>query len=90
MYITWEMVYIKNITNGAQIMNINEATALAARLESLVRRSATFCKTRETILEEIQIIAEDLLRYADDLDREMSDYFAAEQYEDKIVAQGVQ
>lgn len=52
-------------------MHINEALALADRCRSLVRRSAIFAKTREDILEEIEMIAKDLEFYAEQLDLAM-------------------
>jgi len=52
-------------------MSVNEAVALAARLESLVRRADMFGKDRLCILEEINDIAFDLREYADRLDRDM-------------------
>jgi hypothetical protein len=52
-------------------MSINEAVALAARLESLIRRADTFGKDRVTILEEVNWIASDLRDYADRLDAQM-------------------
>ena len=52
-------------------MGINEAVALANRLESLIRRADTFGKDRLTILEEVNWIASDLRDYADRLDAQM-------------------
>jgi hypothetical protein len=52
-------------------MGINEAVALANRLESLIRRADTFGKDRLTILEEVNWIASDLRDYADRLDKQM-------------------
>jgi len=52
-------------------MSVNEAVALAARLESLVRRADTFGKDRLCILEEVNDIAYDLRAYADRLDSDM-------------------
>ncbi len=52
-------------------MSVNEAVALAARLESLVRRADMFGKDRLTILEEVNWIASDLRDYADRLDKDM-------------------
>jgi hypothetical protein len=52
-------------------MSVNEAVALAARLESLIRRADTFGKDRLTILEEVNWIASDLRDYADRLDAQM-------------------
>ncbi len=52
-------------------MYINEAVALAERIESLIRRSATYNKSKERILEEMLFMAEDLRAYADRLDAEI-------------------
>lgn len=52
-------------------MSINEAVALAERIESLIRRSATYNKSKERILEEMLFMAEDLRSYADRLDAEI-------------------
>ena len=52
-------------------MHINEAIALAERIESLIRRSATYNKTKERILEELLFMAEDLRTYADQIDAVM-------------------
>ena len=52
-------------------MSVNDAVALAARLESLVRRADMFGKDRLCILEEVNDIAYDLRSYADRLDAAM-------------------
>jgi len=52
-------------------MSVNDAVALAARLESLVRRADMFGKDRLSILEEVNDIAYDLRAYADRLDAQM-------------------
>jgi len=52
-------------------MSVNDAVALAARLESLVRRADMFSKDRLSILEEVNDIAYDLRAYADRLDAQM-------------------
>lgn len=52
-------------------MSYSESIDLAKRLESLVRRTATFGKTTEDVLEEIQMIAQDLRKQADMYDRDM-------------------
>jgi hypothetical protein len=52
-------------------MSVNDAVALAARLESLVRRADMFGKDRLSILEEVNDIAYDLRAYADRLDSAM-------------------
>jgi hypothetical protein len=60
-------------------MKVYEAIALAARLESLVRRADTFGpKTREDILEEVADMASDLRKYADQIDREMNAIYEKE------------
>ena len=60
-------------------MKVCEATALAARLESLVRRADKFGpKTREDILEEIADMASDLRKYADQIDRDMDAIYQKE------------
>ena len=56
-------------------MYINEAVALAERIESLIRRSATYNKSKERILEEMRFMAEDLRAYADQLDAQMEKEF---------------
>lgn len=53
-------------------MKVNEAIALAERLESLFRRSHNFGKDRETILEEIWDMADDMRKWADRIDNEMA------------------
>ena len=52
-------------------MKVNEAIALAERLESLFRRSKNFNKDRETILEEIWDMADDLRKWADRIEEDM-------------------
>ena len=52
-------------------MSYSETIDLAKRLESLVRRTSTFGKTTEDVLEEIQMIAQDLRKQADQYDRDM-------------------
>ena len=52
-------------------MKVNEAIALAGRLESLFRRSKNFNKDRETILEEIWDMADDLRKYADRIEEDI-------------------
>ena len=57
-------------------MSVHEAIALAARLESLVRRANMFGpKTRDEIMEEIADMAQDLRDYANRLDFEMDQEF---------------
>jgi siderophore synthetase component len=52
-------------------MTVNEAVALAERIESLIRRTKTFNKSREDIVEELWYISYDLRDYADRLDAAM-------------------
>jgi len=52
-------------------MKVNEALALAERLESLFRRSKNFNKNRETILEEVWDMADDLRKWADRIEQNM-------------------
>ena len=53
-------------------MTVNEAVALAARLESIVRRADLFGpKTREEIMAEVKDVAFDLRIYAELLDADM-------------------
>ena len=52
-------------------MTVNEAVALAERIESLIRRTKTFNKSREDIIEELWYISYDLRDYADRLDAAM-------------------
>jgi len=59
-------------------MTVNEAVALAARLESLIRRADMFGKDRTCILEEINDIAFDLRDYADRLDEAMEELLCDE------------
>lgn len=60
-------------------MKVYEAVALAARLESLVRRADMFGpKTRDEILEEVADMASDLRKYADQIDRDMNDIYEKE------------
>jgi len=52
-------------------MHINEIEALANRLRSLQRRTYTFGKNRDQVIEEIGMIAADLERQVAQLDRDM-------------------
>lgn len=72
------------------VMNINEAMSLSIQLETLVSLARQLNCSREELSNGVLSVAKNLKDLADNMDREMSDYFAAEQYEDKIVAQGVQ
>lgn len=53
-------------------MDIHVATETAKRMRSLVRRSEMFGKSREDIIEEIMMIAEDYDAIADRLDQSMA------------------
>jgi len=68
-------------------MNVNEATALAKRLESIIRRSRTFAHTTDELRMEILFVAEDLMKYADELDADMYNELgtAYEKYDDAMV-----
>jgi hypothetical protein len=54
-------------------MNVFELNQVAERLEGLIRRADTFGKSRETILEEIRMIADDYQGQADRLDKQIQD-----------------
>lgn len=56
-------------------MSYSETIDLAKRLESLIRRSATFGKTTEDILDEVNMIAKDLRKQADEYDRQMNEEY---------------
>ena len=49
-------------------MNVNEAVALAGRIESLIRRTETFGKSKSDVLDELLDMANDLRDYAYRLD----------------------
>ena len=51
-------------------MNINEYLDIAKRIESLVRRSDTFGKDKDDILEELLFIADDLRSQANRMDEQ--------------------
>lgn len=53
-------------------MNYSETLSMAERLESLIRRTSKFNKSREDIVEEIGWIVSDLRRLADHYDAEMN------------------
>lgn len=73
-------------------MNVNEATAIASRIESLIRRADMFGKSRGDILEELLDMANDMRAYADRLDKQMYGQYInelaynQEVYEDAIVS----
>jgi hypothetical protein len=57
-------------------MNINEYLDIAKRIESLVRRSDTFGKDKNDILEELLFIADDLRSQANRMDEQFEkDYY---------------
>jgi hypothetical protein len=62
-------------------MHINEIEALAQRLRSLQRRTYTFGKNREQVIEEIGMIASDLEAYVDRLDHDMDMEYMADHAE---------
>ncbi len=53
-------------------MDIQSATQVAETMRRLVRRSANFGKSREDILDELLMIAEDYDNLADRIDNQMS------------------
>ena len=61
-------------------MHINDIESLAMRLRSLQRRADMFGKDRREVLLEIDMIATDLEKQADRIDREMDEIYLAEQY----------
>jgi hypothetical protein len=54
-------------------MSINEYVNLAERLESLIRRTGTYNKSRDRVLEELLFMAQDLRAQADRLDKQMEE-----------------
>ena len=72
-------------------MTVNEATALAARIESVLARHKRLEISQADTLAEIHYIANDLRDYADNLDREMYEELghAIERYDDAMLAKGV-
>ena len=56
-------------------MNINEYLDIAKRIESLVRRSDTFGKDKDDILEELLFIADDLRSQANRMDEQFEKEF---------------
>lgn len=52
-------------------MAINELIQLAERIESLIRRTGTYNKSRDRVLEELLFMAQDLRAEADRLDAEI-------------------
>lgn len=59
-------------------MHINEIEALANRLRSLQRRTYTFGKSREQVIEEIGMIASDLEAHVARLDQDMDMEYMAD------------
>jgi len=76
--------------NGEIQMNVNEAVALANRIESLIRRTETFGKSKSDLLEELVDMANDLRDYADRIDEAMYNELgsAYEKYDDVMVVGG--
>ena len=72
-------------------MTVNEATALAARIESVLARHKRLEISQADTLAELHYIANDLRDYADNLDREMYEELghAIERYDDAMLAKGV-
>ena len=66
--------------NGDYIMmlrdSIQDAENVKNRLQSLIRRSNTYGKSREDILMELQILVEDAQKSIDEMDRRMAREFA--------------
>ena len=56
--------------------SIQDAENVKKRLESLIRRSKTFNKSREAILEELQFLVEDAQLSIDEMDRRMAKEYA--------------
>ena len=56
--------------------SIQDAENVKARLQSLIRRSNTYGKSREDILMELQILVEDAQKSIDEMDRRMAREFA--------------
>ena len=71
-------------------MTVNEATALAARIESVITRCKRFEISQADTLAEIHYIANDLRDYADNLDRAMYEELghALERYDDVMLVNG--
>jgi hypothetical protein len=72
-------------------MTVNEATALAARIESVLARHKRSEISQADTLAEIHYIANDLRDYADNLDRAMYEELghALERYDDAMMVKGV-
>jgi hypothetical protein len=62
-------------------MHINEIEALAQRLRSLQRRTYTFGKNREQVIEEIGMIASDLEARVARMDHDMDMEYMADHAE---------
>ena len=56
--------------------SIQDAENVKKRLESLIRRSKTFNKSREAILEELQFLVEDAQLSIDEMDSRMAKEYA--------------
>jgi hypothetical protein len=72
-------------------MTVNEAIALATRIEAVIERCKRFEISQKDTLAEIHYIANDLRDYADNLDRAMYEELASayEKYDDAMLANGV-
>lgn len=56
--------------------SIQDAEAVKQRLESLIRRSKNYGKSREDILMELQFLVEDAQTSIDEMDRRMAREYA--------------
>lgn len=72
-------------------MTVNEATALAARIESVIARCKRLELSERDTLAEMHYIANDLRDYADNLDAAMYEELALaqERYDDVMLMKGV-
>jgi hypothetical protein len=77
---------------GDRDMTVNDALEIASRIESLIRRTDMFGKSKSDILEELLYMANDMRAYADRLDKELYDQYIndmainQERYDDAIVS----
>lgn len=56
--------------------SIQDAENVKSRLESLIRRSTTYGKSRDDILMELQFLVEDAQKSIDEMDRRMAKEYA--------------
>jgi len=96
VYFYSDLAYINNIRNGKEPhMNVQDAMAMASRLESIIRRTRTFAKSRDEVLEEILFVVEDLQNYADRLDEALYADYCSEMeliensMEEKLVSRAI-